>query len=114
MTLDIMETQPMEVMPLNLLSSYGIVLLCLAREPHLRVRDVSALVGLTERAAQRVIGELVAHGYLDRRRRGRRNLYHVNPCAPFHPILPAASVGGLLESLGIGSSTAVVPLDEAV
>ena|SRR5689334_16371217 len=54
------------------------VLLCLAANPDVRLRDVAEAVGITERAAQRILADLVEAGYVDRSRIGRRNRYTIN------------------------------------
>jgi DNA-binding MarR family transcriptional regulator len=70
------------------LTNHAHVLLCIATDSGARLRDVAQTVGITERAAQRIVTELVEDGYLERRRVGRRNTYRVNPArplrAPFH------------------------------
>jgi Mn-dependent DtxR family transcriptional regulator len=48
----------------------------------MRIRDVAAEVGITERGVQRIIAELEAAGYLERARRGRRNAYHIHGTRP--------------------------------
>jgi DNA-binding MarR family transcriptional regulator len=53
------------------------VLLCIARDPGIRMRDIADRVGITERAAQRIVADLAQEGYVTRRRIGRRNLYEV-------------------------------------
>jgi DNA-binding MarR family transcriptional regulator len=60
------------------LTSHAQVLLCLERDPEVRLRDVAASVGITERAAQRIISDLVEANYVKRERVGRRNRYAVN------------------------------------
>src|SRR5271165_6076613 len=63
------------------------VLTTLARCPDLRLRDVAQEVGITERAAHRIIGELVEEGYLTRTRVGSRNRYEIHPDAALrHPV----------------------------
>jgi hypothetical protein len=64
------------------LTNHAHVLLCIATDPGARLRDVAATVGITERAAQRIVTELVDDGYLERSRVGRRNTYRVNPSRP--------------------------------
>jgi hypothetical protein len=59
------------------LSNYGQVLLCIARDPGVRLREIGEQVGVTERAAHRIVGELVSAGYLVRERNGRRNRYTI-------------------------------------
>jgi len=59
------------------LTNHAHVLLCLAQNPSERMRDIASLVGITERAVQRIISELEEAGYIDRFRQGRRNTYCV-------------------------------------
>ena len=58
------------------------MLLCIARDPAVRLREIGAQVGITERAAHRIVGELEADGYLARRREGRRNHYTIESHQP--------------------------------
>ncbi len=64
------------------LSNHAHVLLCIAREPETRLRDVAERVGITERAVQRIVADLERGGYLTRSRSGRRNRYVVHPERP--------------------------------
>lgn len=59
------------------LTNHAHVLLCLAKNPSERIRDIAAEVGITERAVQRIISELEEDGYLEHHRDGRRNVYKV-------------------------------------
>jgi predicted transcriptional regulator len=59
------------------LTNHGHVFLCLAQHPAWRLRDVAAHVGITERAVQKIVTELVLEGYLERERVGRQNEYRV-------------------------------------
>jgi predicted transcriptional regulator len=69
------------------LTNHAHVLLCIAREPEVRMRDVAGLVGITERAVQRIVADLEEAGYLERIRQGRRNHYEVRTDRPLrHPI----------------------------
>lgn len=82
------------------LTNHAHVLLCVARNPDIRLRDVAVLVGITERAAQRIVSDLVEGGYLERTRVGRRNRYDVCPARPLrHPIERRTQVGDLVELL---------------
>ncbi len=82
------------------LTNHAHVLLALAAEPDLRLRDVAERVGITERAAQRIVGELEQAGYLSVRRVGRRNQYRVNSSRPLrHPAERHHKVGELLTVL---------------
>ena len=87
------------------LSNHAHVLLCIAREPEIRLRDVAVRVGITERAVQRIVADLEAGGYLSRVRTGRRNLYEVHADLPLrHPVEAHRQVAALLELvLGQGS-----------
>jgi predicted ArsR family transcriptional regulator len=79
------------------LTNHAHVLLCLAREPEARMRDVAALVGITERAVQRIVLDLEQGGYLERTRVGRCNRYDVRPDQPLrHPIEQHEHVAALI------------------
>ena len=79
------------------LTNHGHVLLAIARDPTARLRDVAAEVGVTERAAQAIVADLEAGGYLHRTRVGRRNEYTLNPAGRFrHPAEAYRQVGDLL------------------
>ncbi|HET7129207.1 MAG TPA: helix-turn-helix domain-containing protein [Gaiellaceae bacterium] len=83
------------------LTSHGSVLLEVAREPDATVREIAERAGLTERQAHRVLADLVASGYLQRQRMGRRNHYRVDEALPMrHPSVADRRVGELLEALG--------------
>ncbi|MEZ4523814.1 MAG: helix-turn-helix domain-containing protein [Thermomicrobiales bacterium] len=76
------------------------VLGCLADAPDLTLREVAERVGITERAAQRIVAELEEQGYLVRTRIGRRNSYELHPELPLrHPLECHIQVGELLEML---------------
>ncbi len=81
-------------------TNHGHVLRLLAREPELVLRDVAVRVGITERAVQRIVGELESAGYLTREREGRRNRYEVHLDQPLrHPIEAPATVGDIFGAL---------------
>ncbi len=80
------------------LSNHAHVLLCIAREPEVRLRDVAERVGITERAVQRIVADLEEGGYLTRAREGRRIRYEVHPNRPLrHPVEAHREVSMLLE-----------------
>jgi predicted transcriptional regulator len=82
------------------------VLLCIARDPGIRLREVATDVGITERAVQRIVAELVEAGFLERRRVGRRNQYAVNRTAEMrHPAQFGHDVGALLDLLKLEEPT---------
>jgi len=89
------------------LTNHAHVLLCVARDPGTRLRDVADHVGITERAAQRIVAELVEAGYLERRREGRRNRYRLNDQLPLrHPLERDHPVGEILAALQSGDPQA--------
>lgn len=59
-------------------TNHFVVLLCIAEDPGAKMADIAPRVGVTERAVQRIIADLVEAGYLTRTREGRRNHYEVN------------------------------------
>ena len=76
------------------------VLLCLQQNPDVRLRDVAETVGITERAAQRIVTDLVDAGYVTRERIGRRNRYTLNrDLAMRHPSQFEHEIGELLDVL---------------
>ena len=78
------------------LTNHAHVLLCLVGDPELRLRDLAERVGITERATQRIVAELVGGGYLERARVGRRNVYTVHLGLPLRHPLERAHTGGEL------------------
>jgi predicted ArsR family transcriptional regulator len=82
------------------LTNHAHVLLCVARDPQSRARDIAAQVGITERAAQRILADLIADGYVARTKVGRRNHYDVDPQGQLrHPVFRNLAIGTLLEVL---------------
>lgn len=82
-------------------TNHGHVLVCLAADPTIRTRDIAAQVGITERAAQGIISDLVDAGFVTRTKEGRRNRYEVHPDRPLrHPLEAEHTVGELLVTLG--------------
>ena len=80
------------------LSNHGHVLVCIARHPDIRVREIAQAVGITERAVQRILGELEEAGVIDRLRQGRRTHYEIDGELPLrHPIEADHSIGELLR-----------------
>lgn len=83
------------------LTNHAHVLVCIAMEPDMRGRDIAVRVGITERAVQTIVADLVAEGYLTRTREGRRNRYGINRNLPLrHELEHNHSVGDLLKALG--------------
>ena len=84
----------------HFLSNHAQVLICIARDPDIRLRDVAAVVGITERAVQRIVADLVASGHIEIERAGRRNRYIINrEVAMRHPAQANQDIGQLLDLL---------------
>lgn len=80
------------------LTNHAHVLFCIAQDPEVRLRDVAARVGITERAVQRIVTDLEAEGYLAVSKEGRRNRYRVNHEQRLrHPIERHRTVAALIE-----------------
>ena len=78
-------------------SNYAHVLVCLAQDPAARLRDVAERVGITERAAQRIVGHLEEARVLSKQRDGRRNRYSIDMTQPLrHPLESHRTIGSLL------------------
>jgi hypothetical protein len=83
------------------LTNYSHVLLSIAAAPDQTMREVAISVGITERAAQRILADLIDAGYLESERVGRRNRYKVNGSLPLrHPLEQGNPVSTLLALLG--------------
>jgi DNA-binding IclR family transcriptional regulator len=84
------------------LTNHAQVLLCFAEDSEVRLRDVAERVGITERATQRILAELVAAGYVKTTRVGRRNRYTVDhEHAMRHAAQFGYEIGTLLEALAL-------------
>jgi predicted ArsR family transcriptional regulator len=82
------------------LTNHAQVLLCLAETPDARLRDVAEQVGITERASQRILADLVDAGYVKTTRVGRRNHYTLDREHPMrHTAQRGYEIGALLETL---------------
>jgi predicted transcriptional regulator len=80
------------------LDTHGLVALCIARDQRVRLREIAAQVGITERAAHRIIGDLLTAGYITREREGRRNRYQIDERRPLrHPLERGRDLGALLD-----------------
>ena len=86
--------------PWTFLTNHSHVLICLAEDPDLRLRDVAERVGITERAVFRIVADLEEAGVITRHREGRRNQYEVHGGEPLrHPVEQHRTVGDLLGLL---------------
>jgi len=81
----------------DFLTNHAHVLISIATRSPVRIRDIAEQVGITERATQRIVHDLVAAGYIERHRVGRRNEYTIHASQPLrHPLQQDYEVGGLL------------------
>jgi DNA-binding transcriptional ArsR family regulator len=84
----------------SFLTNHAQVLVCIAHDPGIRLRDIGDRVGITERAAHRIVTELTEAGYITRQRSGRRNQYAINDHLRLpDPIASEQPIGELLEIL---------------
>ena len=91
----------------TLLTGHGHVLVEIARNPKARIRDISPVVGLTERTVQAIVADLEAAGYLTRTRTGRRVVYTVNRDNVFrHSAQDGHRIGPFLDLLAAAGTTA--------
>lgn len=82
------------------------VLLCIARDPDIRLRDIAESVGITVGSAQRVLSDLVESGFVERQRQGRRNRYVINRDSPMlrHAAQDGYEIGRLLDLLRLADT----------
>ena len=82
------------------LTNHAHVLLAIAQDPSIRMRDAALKVGITERAAQRILADLLEAGYVTREKQGRRNQYQVHADQPLrHGLISHQPVKALLALL---------------
>src|SRR4051794_17197383 len=94
------ESQALPAGTWGFLTNHAHVLLCISRDPRSRARDIAEQVGITERATQRILAELIGEGYVTRTKAGRRNHYEINPRGHLrHPVLRDLSIEPLMEAL---------------
>ena len=80
------------------LTNHFLVLVAISGNPDLRVRDIANHVGITERATQAILGDLVEAGFVERIRIGRRNRYKIRRGATLrHPLVAETRIGELLD-----------------
>jgi hypothetical protein len=83
------------------LTNHALVLLCIARDPGVRLRDIAADVGITERSAFGIVSDLTAAGYIVKEKGGRRNRYQVEVHLPVPESADRRlAIGDLLALLG--------------
>jgi predicted transcriptional regulator of viral defense system len=84
----------------TLLTSHGQVLLAIAHDPAIRLRDIATSLGITERSACAIVTALTQAGYVAKRKHGRRNRYQIQAHLPLPaPASQHATIGDLLNLL---------------
>ena len=84
----------------SFLTNHARVLLCIADDPQMRLRDIAARLGITERSAYSIVTELAEAGYLVKQKDGRRNRYQIQMHLPLpEPTSPERTVGEVLSLL---------------
>src|SRR3954452_23247328 len=84
----------------SLLTNHAQALLCIAQDPEVGLREIRETIGITERAAHRIVSDLAAAGYLARERHARRNRYTIEADLPVpDPLAHTRKIGELLELL---------------
>ena len=87
------------------LSNHALVLLCISKEPDIRVRDIARRVDLSERATLRILNDLCEAGYVTIERVGRRNHYTIDTSRRMrHPLWQDSHIGELLEVLAVADA----------
>jgi hypothetical protein len=93
------------------LTNHARVLMCVAHDPGVRLRDIAASLDITERSAFGILTDLVEAGYVVKEKEGRRNRYHVQSHLPLpEPDVRQRTIGEVLELLvGTGAIEGVSP-----
>ena len=91
------------------LTNHAQVLLCIARDPGIRLRDIADRVGITERSAYGIVLDLAEAGYIVKEKAGRRNRYQIQAHLPLpEPGNRERTVGQVLALL-LGSDPGPAP-----
>jgi hypothetical protein len=89
----------------SFLTNHGRVLICIARDPGVRLRDIATTLGITERSAYGIVTELTAAGYVVKEKDGRRNRYTIQAHLPVgDPFGRERTIGEVLDLL-VGTKT---------
>jgi DNA-binding IclR family transcriptional regulator len=102
----------------SFLTKHAQVLLCIAHDPGVRLRDIAASVGITERSAYGIVSDLAAAGYAVKQKDGRRNRYKIQAHLPLPELasqqLTIGEVLALLARATAGGHPARGDLPEAI
>jgi DNA-binding IclR family transcriptional regulator len=86
----------------NFLTNHGRVLLCIAHDPEVRLRDIAASLGITERRTYGIVNDLTEAGYVIKRKDGRRNRYQIQEHLPLPDALEREQAIGQVLNLLTG------------
>jgi DNA-binding IclR family transcriptional regulator len=90
----------------SFLTNHAQVLMCIARDPGVRLRDIAASLGITERSAYGIVTDLAAAGYVVKHKDGRRNRYQIQAHLPLpEPASRGRTIGEVLDLLAGASVT---------
>ena len=82
------------------LSNHAHVLICIAKDPEIRLSEIADLVGIRERTVYRIVHELSADGYVSVIKDGRKNTYEINLNRPLrHPLEASHNIQVIIEPL---------------
>jgi hypothetical protein len=91
----------------SFLTNHGRILLCVAHDPGVRLRDIAASLNITERSAFGILADLAEAGYVVKEKDGRRNRYHIQAHLPLpEPVGRESTVGEVLALLADTDATA--------
>lgn len=91
-----------------LLTNHTFTLMLIAQKPDIRMREIAATIGITERAVQRIVDDLTSVGYISVTKSGRRNQYRIQPESPMrHPLTRHLNIGELLHFISPESALAL-------
>jgi hypothetical protein len=84
----------------SFLTNHARVLVCIAHDPGVRLRDIAATIGITERSAFSIVTDLTNDGYVAKHKDGRRNRYQIQPHRPFRDaVATERTIGEVLDVL---------------
>jgi hypothetical protein len=91
----------------SFLTKHARVLVCIADDPDVRLRDIATIVGITERSAYGIVNDLTSAGYVVKGKQGRRNRYRIQADLPLREVLGGdPTIGEVLEILLEGAGVA--------
>ena len=97
----------------SFITNHGLILAAIAKAPNSTARELGDVVGITERAAHRIVRELEKAGYISTEKVGRQNHYQIHPHLPITQEAANIAVGELLGMLGWkrrkGQAKAAIP-----